>query len=90
MRLIFSNHTLQSRWLEFAIFVAIGLVGLVINDVVMLICAQQLGLQFQLAKLLAAAVVLVFNFAGRRAVLFSKVRSHPGLSATTRLHQESV
>ncbi|KPC52267.1 GtrA family protein [Amantichitinum ursilacus] len=90
VKLVFNNHTLQSRWLEFAIFVAIGLVGLAINDLVMVACIKYAGLQFQIAKLIAAAVVLVFNFAGRRTVLFSQARSHPGLVATTRLHQESV
>lgn len=90
LRLVFKNHTLQSRWLEFVIFVAIGIVGLVINDLVMLACIKYFGVQFQFAKLIAAVFVLVFNFAGRRAALFSKSRSNSGLTAHTQLNHESV
>ena len=54
---------------EFAAFAAIGIAGLVLNLVVIWHLTEVAGLHYQLSKGGAAAVVFLFNFQCRRALL---------------------
>jgi putative flippase GtrA len=68
--LAFRRHRMQDRRLEFLGFVAIGVVGLIINTAVIYICVQFLGLHYMLAKSAAAGFTFAFNFIVRRQILF--------------------
>ncbi len=70
VQFVFSSHRLHSRKLEFAGFVALGLVGLAVNALVLFVAVSQLGMALLVAKLLAAGCTFVTNFALRRQLLF--------------------
>jgi putative flippase GtrA len=68
--LAFRQHRLRDRRLEFLGFIAIGVVGLIINTSVIYTAVQFLGLHFMLAKSAAAGFTFAFNFIVRRQLLF--------------------
>jgi hypothetical protein len=68
--LAFRRHRMQDRRVEFLGFVAIGVVGLIINTSVIYTAVQFLGLHYMLAKCAAAGFTFAFNFVVRRQLLF--------------------
>lgn len=71
---IFDYRALQNALHEFTVFALIGVVGLVLNNVLLYGFTEGLGLYYLASKLLAAGFVLVFNFSLRRHILFSDTR----------------
>jgi putative flippase GtrA len=68
--LVFKQRRLQDRRAEFAGFAAIGAVGLIINAVVIFIAVKYWGLNYIVAKCVAAAFTFICNFISRRQFLF--------------------
>jgi putative flippase GtrA len=66
----FKQRRLTSRRTEFASFIAIGGVGLVVNGAVILICVNFFGLHYLIAKCVAAGFTFTCNFVARRQILF--------------------
>jgi putative flippase GtrA len=71
LRWAFDEHSYGSRTLEIALFVAIGVVGVALNNFVMWGLVEHGHVNYAAAKVVAAAFVLVFNFMARRTILFS-------------------
>ena len=71
LRWVFDFRRMQNRWHEFFIFGAIGLAGLLLNNLVLYTLTDWLGLYYLISKLFAAAFILFFNFFLRRWMLFS-------------------
>ncbi|MGC4001979.1 MAG: GtrA family protein [Pirellulales bacterium] len=67
---VFDRRNVSNRWLEFAIFMVVGLLGLFVNDQIIAFCSLFLEEHKDLAKIPAAAVVLVLNFGLRKLLLF--------------------
>lgn len=59
---------------EFALFTAVGLLGLALNALILFGLTEGLALHYLTSKLFSAAVVLLFNFSARRHLLFSDNR----------------
>jgi len=66
----FKQHRLASRKTEFASFVAIGGVGLLVNAAVIYVGVNLLGLHYLIAKCVAAGFTFTCNFIARRQLLF--------------------
>jgi putative flippase GtrA len=75
--LVFQERRLSSRAWEFAGFFAIGLAGLALNEGLIAACVGWLGLSHALSKIAAAGGSFVFNFAARRALLFTAPKGPP-------------
>ena len=71
LKLAFKQHRLQDQRAEFFGFVAIGALGLIVNTGIMFLAVKYFGLQYLLAKCVAACFTFVCNFIARRQVLFS-------------------
>jgi len=71
---VFQERRLRSPGLQFLIFVAIGLVGLVLTEVLMALIVVRFGLNYVIAKVLAAGASFTFNFVARRVILFTRAR----------------
>jgi putative flippase GtrA len=69
---VFHERRLTSRWLEFAGFVVIGLLGLCLNEVLMKLFVETGGLGYAIAKIPATGLGFLFNFGSRRMLLFTK------------------
>lgn len=66
MRFVFSHREDMSQSQEFVIFVALSVVGLLINELVMWAGSKQLGLDYRLVKVFATGIVMVWNFVSRK------------------------
>lgn len=67
---VFDRRTLESTSVEFLVFAGIGVIGLLLNEVILWVVAGQLKFHYLLAKGGSAGVVLVWNFGARRFLLF--------------------
>ena len=66
---VFTARGLRDPRVEFVLFVLIGLTGLGINHLCLWLLTASLGLV--VAKLVTTAVVLAWNFAARKVILFT-------------------
>ena len=69
MRYVFSHREGMSRQREFVIFVVLSAVGLGINDALMWLGTEVVTLDYRLVKLVATAVVMVWNFVTRKLLM---------------------
>jgi len=76
LRLAFEEHRLRSRTHEFAVFVALGTLGLGLNVCIIDIAVRYFGLHVMMAKYVAALCTFTGNFLMRRQLLFSSPRAH--------------
>ncbi|WP_457419998.1 GtrA family protein [Roseateles sp. P5_E7] len=74
-RLVFSQHRLADRRNEFALFALIGAAGLLLTEALLWLLVAQLGVAPLAAKLTSACGVFLFNFALRKALLFTDRRT---------------
>jgi len=68
--MVFKQHRLSKRKTEFASFVAIGGIGLLVNAAILFIGVSLLGIHYLIAKCAAAGFTFVTNFVLRRQMLF--------------------
>ena len=78
-----ASYLLATRWVfrqrrlllrkkaEMGLYVLVGLLGLGLNDLVIMLAVGYFGFSILLAKLLAAGVTFLFNFSLRKLALFS-------------------
>ena len=62
----------KHRIIEIIVFVAISLVGMGLNELLMLLMVGFAGLNEMLSKIVAAGIVLMYNFLARKFILFHK------------------
>ena len=69
---VFSERRFRRSDCEFLVFVTIGLLGLALTELVLYAGTDLSGLDYRLSKVVAAAIVYLFNFSLRKLVLFSR------------------
>lgn len=70
---VFSESSkVKNKVKEFVVYGIIGLIGLLITEGIMYLFTDVFGLYFLIPKIIAAAIVLVWNFAARKVVLYNK------------------
>lgn len=69
MRYVFSHREGMSRRREFAIFIVLSVLGLIINDVLMWAGTEVVSVDYRIVKIFATAVVMVWNFVTRKIFL---------------------
>jgi putative flippase GtrA len=68
--LIFRWRTYDDRALEFGFFAVCGIVGLGLNQALMYLLTDAAALHYIAAKVITAAIVLIWNFGSRKFLLF--------------------
>ena len=69
MKYVFAHKEGMSRRREFVIFVVLSVIGLALNDGIVLALKSGLGLEANIAKVCATALVMVYNFVTRKVFL---------------------
>lgn len=69
---VFNHRSIDNRMHEFAIFAVIGMLGLVFNAALIWFFTELAGLHYLGSKVVAAALIFLFNFGARKALLFSE------------------
>lgn len=67
---VFEKRNVANRTIEFQMFVLVGVVGLALTQVLMWSLTELAGWHYSNSKLLAAAVVYLWNFSARKLLLF--------------------
>lgn len=68
---VFRNEVTRATLLnEFVIYGVIGVAGLGMTEFLMYFCTEKLGMYFMISKVIAAALVLVWNFGARKVILY--------------------
>lgn len=68
------KRSVSSRPLEFSLFALIGILGVLLNQLFMWFQVDFLELVPMLAKLVSAAIVLLWNFGARKVFLFKSLK----------------
>ena len=71
VKLAFGSRRVSNRSVELLIFVALGVVGLLVNAAIMSVFVSVVGLAVLQAKLVSAVCTFLTNFTLRRALLFT-------------------
>ena len=66
---VFTDNT-HNKAAEFITYGLIGIIGLVLTELLMYLFTEKIGLYFMLSKIITAVIVLVWNFAARKIVLY--------------------
>lgn len=69
MKYVFSHRDDMSKRREFVIFVVLSVIGLLLNDGIVLALNRGLALEANIAKVCATALVMVYNFITRKLLL---------------------
>ena len=69
MKYVFDHREGMSRKREFTIFTILSVIGLALNDGIVLALNAGLGLEANIAKICATALVMVYNFVTRKIFL---------------------
>lgn len=69
MRYVFTHKEGLSRRREFVIFIVLSVIGLGLNDLCMWLFTGVLGISYLISKIIATAIVMVYNFITRKLFL---------------------
>lgn len=69
---VFNIRALTNKWLEFGIFSLIGVIGLVMNEVIIWTFTEHVRFHYMASKVVSAAVVFFWNFFARKYSLYNK------------------
>ncbi len=72
VRWVFRQRRLADRRAEFALFAAIGLAGMALNQVIIYAAVAMMPGSYEIAKIISAGVVFCFNFISRKLLLFTR------------------
>lgn len=67
---VFGESKVKSRWLEFAAFAIIGVIGLGFNELIIYVSTGICGFHYMLSKIASTLLVFFWNFFARRFLLF--------------------
>jgi putative flippase GtrA len=69
---VFQVRSLHNVHMERAVFLLIGIIGLLINDGMLFLLTGTLLIPVEYSKLITQVVVLFWNFAARKIILFTE------------------
>lgn len=67
---VFNRRTMNNRKLEFGVFTLIGVVGIFLNEVFIWFFTENLQIYYLFSKIIAAVLILFWNFFARKYALF--------------------
>lgn len=67
---VFDVRAFRSRLAEYGLFVLVGLVGLGLNEALLWLFTERVGLYYLFSKVIAATLIFSWNFGMRKVLLF--------------------
>ena len=74
MKYVFEHREGMSRTHEFIVFIVLSIIGLVLNDGIVVALNAGFGLEANISKIIATALVMVYNFVTRKIFLDGSVK----------------
>ena len=72
MQFVFETEKDDSAMKKFIIFVVLSVIGLIINQILMWILVDKIGIFYMISKIGATVIVMVYNFITRKLILEKK------------------
>lgn len=69
---VFQVRCFQNEHIERVVFLLIGIIGLIINDGMLFLLTGMMLIPIEFSKILTQTVVLFWNFAARKYILFTE------------------
>lgn len=69
-RWVFGESRMSSRLAEFTAFAVIGIIGLLLNELIIYICTDLAGWHYLAGKVVSTILVFFWNFLARRFLIF--------------------
>lgn len=69
MSWVFKSNKKRGKKEEFIIFIVLSLGGLLLNQVMMYVFVDYMNAYYLLAKIVATAIVMIYNFTSRKLIL---------------------
>ena len=69
---VFNQDNIENKVLEFNLFLAISALGLVFTEILLWLFTDVIGLYYLLSKVIAAIIVMFWNFIARRVMFYGK------------------
>ena len=67
---IFTKSKISSTTIEFFVYGIIGVIGLILTDILLYIFTDLMHIHYMISKIITAVIVMIWNFIGRRTILF--------------------
>lgn len=67
-----SGNVIKNKVGEFVVFALIGVVGLILTNVLLFLFTDVCGIHYMVSKLITTALVMLWNFFGRKLILFNE------------------
>ncbi|MBE3063810.1 MAG: GtrA family protein [Spirochaetes bacterium] len=67
---VFPVRRFSSKAVEYLLFIAVGVIGLGLNEVLLWVFTEPLGIFYMASKVIAAALIFFWNFGARKFLLF--------------------
>ena len=68
---VFPVRRFSSRAMEYFLFIVVGVVGLALNEALLWVFTEPLGIHYMASKVIPAALIFFWNFGARKLVLFT-------------------
>lgn len=68
--LVFHSRTMKRKSVEYAAFIFIGVIGVVLNSLFLWLLTSGFGIHYMLSKVIAGSTVFFWNFFARKFMLF--------------------
>ena len=72
---VFTDRKYESRVKEFIVFTGIGIVGLLLNNSIMWLAVEKIGIYYIFSKIIATILVFFWNFGLRKMLVFKEVKT---------------
>ena len=69
MKFVFDIDQNKSKKRNFILFIIFSVMGLILNDIIVYVVTEKIKLYYLLSKIIATAIVMVFNFITRKKFL---------------------
>lgn len=69
-RWVFGQSRIGNRWAEFAAFAVIGVIGLLLNELIIYLCTDIAEWHYLAGKVVSTVIVFFWNFLARRFLIF--------------------
>lgn len=69
---VFNQDNIDNKVIEFNLFLIISTIGLVFTEILLYFFTDILGLYYLISKIIAAIIVLFWNFIARRVMFYGK------------------
>ncbi|MBE6509622.1 MAG: GtrA family protein [Methanobrevibacter sp.] len=69
---VFNQDNIENKVLEFNLFLAISTLGLIFTEILLWLFTDVCNLYYLISKIIAAAIVMFWNFFARRVMFYGK------------------